>query len=47
MALNLLRKAGVILAGAVAVVAMTAAPASASQGWFVGSSHLSGVSLHR
>lgn len=35
MPVNLMQRAGAILAGAVAVVVMTAAPAVASEGWFV------------
>ncbi len=35
MPVNLLRRAGVILASAIAVVAMTATPAAATEGWFV------------
>src|SRR6478609_9288670 len=35
MLVNLLRKAGVVLAGIATVVVMTATPAAATSGWFV------------
>lgn len=35
MSLNLLRKAGVILASAMAIIAISATPASATEGWYV------------